>query len=98
MEILLFNKNPDKQNRNSFIFSSYTPPGIREITMNDYTNLKAMNKISKGAKIRTRYNQVPHLTQNTFILEYRLDGTSKNCVRRAAGQCSRKTLFTDIDT
>ena len=24
-----------------------------------------MNKVSKGAKIRNRYNQVPHLTQDT---------------------------------
>ena len=23
------------------------------------------NKVSKGAKIRNRYNQVPHLTQDT---------------------------------
>ena len=24
-----------------------------------------LSKVSKGAKIRNRYNQVPHLTQNT---------------------------------
>ena len=25
-------------------------------------------KVSKGAKIRNRYNQLPHLTQNFFML------------------------------
>ena len=24
-----------------------------------------INKVSKGAKVRNRYNQVPHLTQDT---------------------------------
>ena len=27
--------------------------------------MNAMGKVSKGAKIRNRYNQVPHLTQDT---------------------------------
>ena len=27
--------------------------------------LECLNKVSKGAKIRNRYNQVPHLTQDT---------------------------------
>ena len=28
-------------------------------------NVVDVNKVSKGAKIRNRYNQVPHLTQDT---------------------------------
>ena len=30
-----------------------------------YPNLSVFIKVSKGAKIRNRYNQVPHLTQDT---------------------------------
>ena len=29
-----------------------------------------VGKVSKGAKIRNRYNQVPHLTQDTPILKF----------------------------
>ena len=28
------------------------------------------SKVSKGAKIRNRYNQVPHLSQDTSFLRY----------------------------
>ena len=41
---------------------------------------KAMHiKVSKGAKIRNRYNQVPHLTQNTngLVRDSQLDSTNK---------------------
>ena len=31
----------------------------------DLTHLDFFDKVSKGAKIRNRYNQVPHLTQDT---------------------------------
>ena len=36
-------------------------------------------KVSKGAKIRNRYNQVPHLTQNTNwkVTYSRLDATNE---------------------
>ena len=30
-----------------------------------YYSYRDNNKVSKGAKIRSRYNQVPHLTQDT---------------------------------
>ena len=30
-----------------------------------YVRMNSMSKVSKGAKIRNRYNQVPHLTQDT---------------------------------
>ena len=37
-------------------------------------------KISKGAKIRNRYNQVPHLTQDTNgkVINLQLDTTNEN--------------------
>ena len=33
--------------------------------LNDEFRKKSKMKVSKGAKIRNRYNQVPHLTQDT---------------------------------
>ena len=30
-----------------------------------FEHLRPIEKVSKGAKIRNRYNQVPHLTQDT---------------------------------
>ena len=33
--------------------------------MLNYIGLHNLLKVSKGAKIRNRYNQVPHLTQDT---------------------------------
>ena len=37
-------------------------------------------KVSKGAKIRNRYNQVPHLTQNTIgkVTNSHLDTTNES--------------------
>ena len=39
-----------------------------------------MTKVSKGAKIRNRYNQVPHLTQDTNgkVTNSQLDTTNKS--------------------
>ena len=37
-------------------------PGLGD---HDIVSAEALLKVSKGAKIRNRYNQVPHLTQNT---------------------------------
>ena len=38
------------------------------------------NKVSKGAKIRNRYNQVPHLTQDTNgkVTKSQLDTTNES--------------------
>ena len=38
------------------------------------------NKVSKGAKIRSRYNQVPHLTQDTNgkVTNSQLDTTNES--------------------
>ena len=38
---------------------------INEIKGKANRNVKRNVKVSKGAKIRNRYNQVPHLTQDT---------------------------------
>ena len=37
-------------------------------------------KVSKGAKIRNRYNQVPHLSQDTYgkVTNSQLDTTNEN--------------------
>ena len=39
-----------------------------------------LNKVSKGAKIRNRYNQVPHLTQDTNgkVTNSQLDTTNES--------------------
>ena len=34
-------------------------------SFNFFLNVAFADKVSKGAKIRNRYNQVPHLTQDT---------------------------------
>ena len=41
---------------------------------------KGMHKVSKGAKIRNRYNQVPHLTQDTNgkVKNLQLDTTNES--------------------
>ena len=48
-------------------------------------------KVSKGAKIRSRYNQVPHLTQDTNgnVTNSQLDTTneSKEATPFPAGDC-----------
>ena len=42
--------------------------------------IHASIKVSKGAKIRTRYNQVPHLTQDTNgdVTHSQLDTTNES--------------------
>ena len=46
----------------------------------DETKLFFMDKVSKGAKIRNRYNQVPHLTQDTNgkVTNSQLDTTNES--------------------
>ena len=41
---------------------------------------RCQNKVSKGAKIRNRYNQVPHLTQDTNekVTNPKLDTTDES--------------------
>ena len=42
--------------------------------------LKFIYKVSNGAKIRNRYNQVPHLTQDTYgkVTNPQLDNTNES--------------------
>ena len=42
--------------------------------------LSSLSKVSKGAKIRNRYNQVPHLTQDTNgkVTNSQLDTTNES--------------------
>ena len=46
----------------------------------DWQVYRSINKVSKGAKIRNRYNQVPHLTQDTNgkVTNSQLDITNEN--------------------
>ena len=45
-----------------------------------FRNWVVRNKVSKGAKIRNRYNQVPHLTQDTNgkVTNSQLDTTNES--------------------
>ena len=43
-----------------------------------YIKLAPVLKVSKGAKIRNRYNQVPHLTQDTNVTNAQLDTTNES--------------------
>ena len=45
-----------------------------------YITQSNSNKVSKGAKIRNRYNQVPHLTQDTNgkVTNSQLDTTNES--------------------
>ena len=45
-----------------------------------YSQVEEMSKVSKGAKIRNRYNQVPHLTQHTnrTVTNSQLDPTNES--------------------
>ena len=55
---------------------------IVELTRVDctYRSLYKPNKVSKGAKIRNQYNQVPHLTQDTNgkVTNSQLDTTNES--------------------
>ena len=44
--------------------NKFTNTGARMLDSIYYMPLKSI-KVSKGAKVRNRYNQVPHLTQDT---------------------------------
>ena len=59
-----------------------------------------MMKVSKGAKIRNRYNQVSHLTQDTNgkVTNSQLDATNKSqevSLFPAGDQTGTKTLQTE---
>ena len=53
--------------------------------------LKNANKVSKGAKIRNRYNQVPHLTQDT-------NGKVTNSQKTPQTRAKRSALSEQVTT
>ena len=57
-----------------------SPLGSVRIHYKIYKDSKLIIKVSKGAKIRNRYNQVPHLTQNTDgkLTNTQLDTTNES--------------------
>ena len=46
----------------------------------DICDVKSADKVSKSSKIRNRYNQVPHLTQDTNgkVIKLQLDTTNES--------------------
>ena len=48
-------------------YLKYSIQHLVNFTMHTYFSDDALLKVSNGAKIRNRYNQVPHLTQDTKI-------------------------------
>ena len=55
-------------------------PEIDYVTPKQNPTSEKQNKVSKGAKIRNRYNQVPHLTQSTNgkVTNLQLDTTNES--------------------
>ena len=49
----------------AIFINQYMGSGKFYILLEDSTYFQDLPKVSKGAKIKSRYNQVPHLTQNT---------------------------------
>ena len=62
----------------------YVKSGLRNV-------LKNANKVSKGAKIRNRYNQVPHLTQDT-------NGKVTNSQKTPQTRAKRSALSQQVTT
>ena len=60
-------------------------------------NVKAIVEVSKGAKIRNRYNQVPHLTQDTNgkVTNSQLDTTNESQEVSPSQQVTTKHIYTD---
>ena len=52
----------------------------KKICLNEFLAILSLIKVSKGAKIRNRYNQVPHLTQDTNgkVTNSQLDTTNES--------------------
>ena len=53
---------------------------LRKYAKNVVVNMSVVIKVSKGAKIRNQYNQVPHLTQDTNgkVTNSQLDTTNES--------------------
>ena len=52
----------------------------KKICLNEFLAILSLIKVSKGAKIRNRYNQVSHLTQDTNgkVTNSQLDTTNES--------------------
>ena len=61
---ITINKISNKQGRCPILADRWNLP---DFTLVDFGSIssQAKDKVRKGAKIRNRYNQVPHLTQDT---------------------------------
>ena len=66
------------------------PPG-RCFLRRLYDLTKSVTKVSKGAKIRNRYNQVPHLTQDT-------NGKVTNSQKTPQTRAKRSALSQQVTT
>ena len=55
-------------------------PRAAGTSLTDVTALWSLSEVSKGAKIRNRYNQVPHMTQDTNgkVTNLQLDTTNES--------------------
>ena len=62
----------------------------QNLKFTDHINNK-VNKVSKGAKIRNRYNQVPHLTQDT-------NGKVTNSQKTPQTRAKRSALSQQVTT
>ena len=54
---------------------------------------KVVVKVSKVAKIRDRYNQVPHLTQDTNIKQYQYNKKYQAIIKFNHGMFYRQTVI-----
>ena len=61
------------------------------LSLSGVTALWSLSKVSKGAKIRNRYNQVPHLTQDT-------NGKVTNSQKTPQTRAKRSALSQQVTT
>ena len=67
-------------NLSSWCLVTAVPQGCLFVVFPNHTHLLFLVKVSKGAKMRNRYNQVPHLTQvtNGKVTNSQLDTTNES--------------------
>ena len=80
--VLLMLISSTESNKSSSSHTSYklNHKEPEELSHTDLDDVIFLYKVSKGAKIRNRYNQVPHLTQdnNGKVTNSQLDTTNKS--------------------
>ena len=92
---LYFSKDPT-QRQNCHYLILFNNPVERQQVMTlarqiNPKNLSELLKVSKGAKIRNRYNQVPHLTQDT-------NGKVTNSQKTPQTRAKRSALSQQVTT